>query len=278
MTDQAPEIPSKLNMPPEKIQDYKRRITDQKPAARSILDKLTRLGYTTPPNPVAENIAVINIAAGQVREKLKSEVESEIDVLTQIPNLRGFNRRMEEKAAGLQRLRQNGDTRTQLVLIALDANRLKLINDGVGGHKAGDAYLQKIASCLSENKRDEDLVARWKKDEEIVARWGGDEFYVLLEMEEDDQSSWVNRTNSYWQRMNQTFIDNNISMSAAAVLVDPNNIEWSKKKADEALYKAKDESRVMGTIDAEEKMINYFTINEENPSASTDKILVAEPA
>jgi diguanylate cyclase (GGDEF)-like protein len=51
----------------------------------------------------------------------------------------------------------------------VDLNRFKWIND-VHGHSVGDAVLQQVAACLTENLRATDT----------LARMGGDEFMVIL--------------------------------------------------------------------------------------------------
>ena len=56
-----------------------------------------------------------------------------------------------------------------LAVLFIDVDKFKDINDRYG-HKAGDQVLQSIASRLSSNLRDSDL----------VARYGGDEFVVVL--------------------------------------------------------------------------------------------------
>jgi len=54
-------------------------------------------------------------------------------------------------------------------VIMCDVDGLKQVNDA-HGHAAGDAVLKRVASVLSQQLRQDDL----------VTRWGGDEFVLLL--------------------------------------------------------------------------------------------------
>ena len=86
------------------------------------------------------------------------------DPLTCLPNRARFNQRLMEALA-----RPFGH-RHGLVLMFLDLDRFKVINDTLG-HGAGDHLLTEVARRLRE----------CVTGEELVARLGGDEFAVLLE-------------------------------------------------------------------------------------------------
>ncbi|KGQ19038.1 GGDEF domain protein [Lysobacter dokdonensis DS-58] len=87
-----------------------------------------------------------------------------VDTLTGLGNRRQFDERLEHAIA---RSRRQG---TPLVLMSLDLDKFKAIND-THGHPAGDAVLQAFAERLTACVRDVD----------VVARLGGDEFVVLIE-------------------------------------------------------------------------------------------------
>jgi|GEM_PF-4162132 len=55
-------------------------------------------------------------------------------------------------------------------LIFIDLNKFKAVNDGPGGHSAGDQVLAVVAKRLQHLLRDSD----------IVCRYGGDEFVILI--------------------------------------------------------------------------------------------------
>jgi diguanylate cyclase (GGDEF)-like protein len=87
-----------------------------------------------------------------------------VDTLTGLGNRRQFDERLE---LAVVRARRHG---TPLVLMSLDLDRFKLIND-TWGHPAGDAVLlafgERLKACVY--------------DVDTVARLGGDEFVVLIE-------------------------------------------------------------------------------------------------
>src|SRR5690606_1711473 len=86
-----------------------------------------------------------------------------VDVLTGLRNRRGWN---EALAAELAR---HARTRRPAVLMLVDVDNLKEVNDN-HGHIAGDEVLRNVARVL-------EICAR---DIDTPARYGGDEFGVLL--------------------------------------------------------------------------------------------------
>ena len=85
------------------------------------------------------------------------------DTLTGLPNRAMFIDRLEQ---ALQGSRQSGEP---VVVMMMDLNRFKPINDSLG-HLVGDQVLQEVAGRLRQLLR----------ESEIVGRFGGDEFAVLL--------------------------------------------------------------------------------------------------
>lgn len=105
-------------------------------------------------------------AAEQALAESRRELErqSRVDALTDLPNRRQFDERLD---LALKRVQRH---RVPIALLCLDLDRFKAINDGYG-HAAGDAVLQAFARRLCDSVRETDL----------VARLGGDEFAILLE-------------------------------------------------------------------------------------------------
>ena len=85
------------------------------------------------------------------------------DPLTGLNSRRAFNEQYRRVAAGARR------RKTGLLMLVLDVQHLKAINDGFG-YTLGDEVLRTVADALSESTRTTD----------VVARYGGDEFAVLL--------------------------------------------------------------------------------------------------
>jgi len=84
------------------------------------------------------------------------------DELTGLYNRRGFRLMAEQELRHAQRI--NAET----VLLSIDVDNFKAINDTFG-HYEGDRVLKLVAKTLNESFRATD----------IIARWGGDEFIVL---------------------------------------------------------------------------------------------------
>jgi diguanylate cyclase (GGDEF)-like protein len=163
------------------------------------------------------------------RELIKKREEGEIDVLTNLPNRRGFLRRYDQEVSRAKRSHKN------LEIIFLDTNALKQWNDlpesEGGGHDVGDVYLQLIAKILREHARDFD----------IVARYGGDEFAVVIVNENKTEAR------AYWQRILPLLEKQGLGVSAGACKVDlRHNPHSSIGKADDLMYKAKEISRESG--------------------------------
>lgn len=85
------------------------------------------------------------------------------DPLTQLPNRRLLDDRLQQAVAHAQRTGQHG------AALVLDLDNFKPLNDRFG-HAVGDALLQQVAKRLALQVRASDT----------VARLGGDEFVVLL--------------------------------------------------------------------------------------------------
>jgi len=115
---------------------------------------------------VAQQAAVV-IRAAQLTEEMRSLAIT--DPLTSLHNRRHFIEKLE---AHVRRARRYDE---KLVLLLLDCDRLKKIND-VYGHLSGDRALQAIADVMQITLRDTD----------VLARLGGDEFAALL-VEADEE-------------------------------------------------------------------------------------------
>ncbi len=151
------------------------------------------------------------------RKLLESQNEGEIDPLTGILNEKGFERRFNEESERIKRFGESA------ILLFLDANNLKLTNDNLG-HEAGDLYLKKIADSLLKVTRRVD----------IVARLHGDEFAAIL-VDTD-----LEKIKTVWEeRMSKLFESQGISIAIGASLINPNDLNDSKKRADKAMYEAK---------------------------------------
>ncbi|HEY6794942.1 MAG TPA: EAL domain-containing protein [Kineosporiaceae bacterium] len=98
----------------------------------------------------------------QVRDQARLEWMSATDVLTGLLNRHGLEQRLRHQLATAARA--DGD----VVLVLLDLDRFKAVNDTLG-HHVGDALLVEVSRRL----------ARVVPQGSVIARMGGDEFAVL---------------------------------------------------------------------------------------------------
>ncbi|MFW6093683.1 MAG: sensor domain-containing diguanylate cyclase [Pseudomonadota bacterium] len=149
------------------------------------------------------------------------------DDLTGLYNRRGF------MAIAKQTLRQAHRSSTPSLLLFLDMDDFKSINDDFG-HPAGDRALKDVAVLLREVFRESDL----------VARLGGDEF-VVLAVGAGPDSLELQRARLYDQLNKRNAAADTecpVSVSLGAAVFDPRapvSLERLMNDADTALYAAK---------------------------------------
>ena len=174
----------------------------------------------------------------QAEEKIQAlnaelEKESMIDHLTNIFNRRYFIRRGTEE---INRAIRNN---FPLALLMLDIDEFKKINDTLG-HAAGDLVIQQVAEALKGNLREVD----------ILARLGGDEFTILLPntplqiaavMAERVRLSIAGMVFDSPGGVQQKKLT--ISIGASAFTEDMTGIDDLLRKADAAMYHAKNNGR-----------------------------------
>jgi diguanylate cyclase len=113
---------------------------------------------------LAERVASMELEAQGFREHLEEQRQKAlIDPLTGLPNRAAWSERLDHEVALWQ---QHGNT---LLLAMLDLDHFKRINDNYG-HLAGDKVLKIIAGVLRKRLRGSDF----------IARFGGEEFVLLV--------------------------------------------------------------------------------------------------
>ena len=170
-----------------------------------------------------------------VTEKKRSEEvirqQANIDPLTGLPNRRMFLNRLER---AINRSHRAG---RKMALLFLDLDHFKDINDTLG-HDVGDELLKKTTLRLQACIRATDT----------LARPGGDEFTLIMD-ELDDAKSVSRVAQSILQAMTAPFQLKSqscyISFSIGIALYpdDASNLEDLLKKADQAMYAAKQQGR-----------------------------------
>ena len=120
-----------------------------------------------------------------------------------------------------------------LALLMADLDNFKEINDTYG-HFKGDECLRKVAEILTENIRNEDL----------AARMGGDEFVVLLpQTQMGEAKNIANRIKNSVQEIDIKESGSITASIGVAVMRKEDDIESFLKRADDALYRAKNNGR-----------------------------------
>ena len=168
---------------------------------------------------------------------LQKEYENQLmhfayfDSLTELPNRRYF----QEYAA--EQMEIHDKTQKSLAVMILDIDDFKEINDQ-WGHEIGDAVIQEFGYRLST------CIHRAN----MAARLGGDEFVVLVANAEG-QEQVANVAASIYQTMEKPFnvkdlsLQVSISMGIAFSLDEKITISAMMKRADMAMYKAKNQEK-----------------------------------
>jgi diguanylate cyclase (GGDEF)-like protein len=128
-------------------------------------------------------------------------------------------------------------------VIMADLDSFKTINDTYG-HDAGDQALEKISQFLKKNMRDVDA----------IARYGGDEFVMLVpDADKDAAFCLAERLRGELAKVK---LDNmpptTVSLGIATFPVDGTDVEILIKKADAAMYAAKQAGRNISVKYAED--------------------------
>ena len=119
-------------------------------------------------------------------------------------------------------------------VVILDIDKFKNINDTYG-HDVGDVIIKHLANEIGQNVRDSD----------IFARFGGEEFVIFLN-DMDIQNGIL-----FCERIRQMIQDSNpiddikytVSIGISSILHNDESVDIALKRADLALYEAKETGR-----------------------------------
>ncbi len=168
-------------------------------------------------------------------EKLRKCIEEErskayTDALTKIPNRMAFDERITHEYRRWQRYNN------KLTLCLVDIDKFKNVNDTYG-HKAGDIVLQTVAGKCNSKVRGSDF----------FCRYGGEEFALILP--ETDLSAAITVAESLRESIEGCsfqYGDKTVSITISCGLAEfkgKDNLDTIFKRADKALYKAKNSGR-----------------------------------
>jgi diguanylate cyclase len=168
----------------------------------------------------------------QARELDITRREARTDQLSGVANRKSFEESLTYWLANAERSQQS------FALVLCDVDHFKWIND-THGHYAGDCVVGDVGKMLQNCLRGEDF----------VARYGGDEFVLLLRADD------VNAAVAVSERIRKTAERHNFKAArlseqlavtfsmGLAMAQRGDTSEVLLKKADEALYKAKEAGR-----------------------------------
>lgn len=153
------------------------------------------------------------------------------DPLTGLPNRVLLEDRLAQAMAHASR------SQTHLALLFLDLDNFKQINDSLG-HATGDALLKQVALRLGECIRESDT----------LSRQGGDEFVILLNELQDPDASLAALTKIVSKLQDPFPVDGNelstsVSIGVTIYPEDGTDFDTLRKKADMAMYRAKEAGR-----------------------------------
>lgn len=162
-------------------------------------------------------------------EKREFEALSTTDILTGVMNRTGVQQ-------FLRKLFKSDINRSQMGVLLFDIDHFKNINDQFG-HDAGDLVLGEVAKIINGKTRQTD----------IFGRWGGEEFILLCPKIHEE------RLIALADKLRETIEQNvfeiqgrsiNVTVSIGATTVNAHEaFETVFKRADKALYKAKNSGR-----------------------------------
>jgi len=168
-------------------------------------------------------------------EKLRQCIEVERnkaynDALTGIPNRMAFDERMSDEYQRWQRYD------SKLTFCLVDIDKFKVVNDTYG-HKAGDIVLKTIAKKCASKVRKSDF----------FCRYGGEEFALILP--ETDLSAAITVAETLRESIEKCsfqYGDKTVNVTISCGLAEvkgKDTLDMVFKRADRALYKAKDSGR-----------------------------------
>jgi diguanylate cyclase (GGDEF)-like protein len=154
------------------------------------------------------------------------------DPLTQLPNRRLLNERMKY---GIESCRRK---KVKMAVLMLDLDKFKPVNDKFG-HATGDELLQQVTRRIKSRLRENDM----------VSRFGGDEFVILIE-EVQQLTAIMHIAEDIIRIISLPFelnpnleVQIGVSIGISICPEDGQTTDMLLKKADTAMYKAKEEGR-----------------------------------
>ncbi len=230
-----------VGVTPEQWAEHKRALQDHAPFRNFVYQMETKPGelhwFSISGKPIFEDGVFQGYrgTGSDITERRQAEQKIEFlayhDPLTGLPNRVLLQDRLQQALALAER---NG---TSLALVFLDLDNFKKINDSLG-HAAGDVLLQEVALRLK----------RCVRDTDTISRQGGDEFVLILRDLHSTEGSLpvltkIMETLQEPVRCEGNELSTSASIGVALYPQDGDDFETLRKKADMAMYRAKEAGR-----------------------------------
>ncbi len=162
-----------------------------------------------------------------IKQKKEFEKISVTDNLTDVFNRHKLNAILKREFSRSDRIS------VPFGIIILDIDLFKNINDKYG-HNVGDTVLKEISSLIQENIRDSD----------ILGRWGGEEFLVIIPKGDNNNGKQLaNKLRLKIEKYPFSVVKHITASFGVATYKEDDSIDSLIKRADDALYRAKEKGR-----------------------------------
>ncbi len=160
------------------------------------------------------------------QQSLEFEYEANYDTLTQIYNRNMFNRIMDRKINIAKKESKS------FILVMLDIDFFKKVNDDFG-HLVGDDILKNITKLIASHIRDNDL----------FARWGGEEFALCFDIDLQRAMIITESLRKHIELYEFDIVEQITCSFGVTEFRTDDTLDTLVKRADEALYEAKENGR-----------------------------------
>jgi len=162
-----------------------------------------------------------------IKQKKEFERISVTDSLTGVFNRHKLNAILKREFSRSDRIS------VPFGIIILDVDLFKDVNDKYG-HNVGDSVLKEITSLIQENIRESDT----------LGRWGGEEFLVIIPKGDNNNGELLaNKLRSKIEKYPFSIVKHVTASFGVATYKEDDTIDSLIKRADDALYRAKENGR-----------------------------------
>ncbi|MCR4741312.1 MAG: diguanylate cyclase [Treponema sp.] len=181
---------------------------------------------------IALRISIKRNKKAQLADKYKAD--SLTDAMTGLYNKGAYIEREEELTQKLIKQREKGNNDFSFVIMSLDLNNLKKVNDSMG-HEAGDIFIQKASKLLKNAVGDNGEVFRVGGDEFLALIFGKD-----LEIIYEHIINKLNKDIEDFNNKEKSLIPLTFAYGHAICRADQNqSIHDSERMADKEMYACK---------------------------------------